>query len=199
MGKNWLPRVLIATLIVAVLMTAFAPLYSPKVQAAQGLIRLSVENYSTSTLRIWLDGPKFYYFTVSGDSIKTFTIERGTYKFKAYGCGTTVKGTWNLNTNTRIVNPVCGGNTGTTRANPNVIDLGRYFKVVPITISNELDQKVTLIMTGPSTVVLVLKPNEERDVTVGKGSYNIKYTACGVPVTRKWEAYKDRVLYLECP
>jgi DNA-directed RNA polymerase subunit N (RpoN/RPB10) len=199
MGKKWPNRILIATLIVAVLAAALMPLFSPRAQAAQDLIRLTVENYSTSNLRIWLDGPKFYYFTVAGDSIKTFTIERGKYKFKVYGCGTTVKGTWNLNYNTRIVNPVCGGNTGTTRPNSAVIDLGRYFRVVPITISNEVNQKVTLIMTGPTTVVFVLKPNEERHVTVGKGTYTIKYTACGAPVTRKWEAYKNRVLYVECP
>lgn len=189
--------VFVVSIIAVLLLSAVAPSFTPRAQASSGYVQLIIENRTTSPLKLRLEGPALYRFQVAGGDLMTTRVLKGTYDYTISGCGMTVRGEFSLLSRTKLILPVCGARLRVVQ-DPKV-DLSDILKVVPVKISNDLNNKVIVIMTGPSTYVFTMKADQDLLVTIGKGKYTVKYTACGVAVTRTWVADKNSVLNIRCP
>ena len=184
-----------------VLTTAAAPFYanSNSSAASKKLVRLTIDNRDDKMLYLTLRSPgNFYWLRAPGDTITTFTVARDEYSYWLYGCGLVDTGTFDLTRNMKLINPVCGGNAKTANSNPGAIDLSNNLKLVRVYIINETGERSKMILTGPSTHVLFLDDNETGSYTLGKGTYKVKFHACGVWNTREFETYKNAKLVLKC-
>jgi hypothetical protein len=187
------------SLLAILLTTVFAAYPTQAAQASVRTVQLTIDNRATSGISLNLSGPYQYYMTVAAGSIQSYTINRGTYNYTIKGCGMTVKNKVELNQDTLLINPVCGGRVRTIPADRSKIDLSNVIRVVPVTVESELTYKTFVILTGPSTYVFTLKPGQELDFTIGKGLYDVRYYACGVNVKHQFQAYKNATLKLYCP
>ncbi len=200
MSKNIPYRLLTIIGLTAILLsTVFAAFQVMPAQASTRTVTLTIDNRSSSGISLSLTGPYRYYLTVAAGSTQSFTINSGEYDYTIRGCGMTVKNEIELKRNTIMINPVCGGRIRTIPADPSKIDLSNDIRVVPVTITSELNYKTFVIFTGPSTYVFTLKPDQELDVTIGKGVYEVRYYACGVNIKREFQAYKNATYYMRCP
>ncbi len=188
-------------IIATLLLTAAAPLPAQFVSAAnQDLVRLTIKNKNTSPVSIKLEGAGFYYFSVQAESTAEFTVERGSYTSTVYACGAVTTGNdIDLSRQKMLVMPICGGNAGPVAQKINKVDLSQFVKVVPVTLENDSNTSMIMILTGPSTYVFSFKKGESKDYTIVRGEYDLKYYACGTYATRKWHVQKGSELTLDCP
>ncbi len=200
MNSSLKTRLLITISLAAILLaTVFAAYPVQTAQASTRTITLTIDNRSSSGISLRLSGPYQYYMEVASGKSQSFTINRGTYDYTIKGCGMTVKNSIELKSDTIMINPVCGARIRTVPADRSKIDLSDDIRVVPVTVESQLTYKTFVILTGPSTYVFTLKPDQELDVTIGKGDYDVRYFACGVNIKRQFQAYKDAKLKLYCP
>ena len=200
MNKNSSTRLLATLTLIAILSASFLALI--QVQPAQASVRtvtLTIDNRSTSGLSLWLTGDYRYSLSTPSKTKQAYTINQGKYDYTLKGCGMTVKGKLELKQDTLMINPVCGAKVRTVPADRSKISLGEKLNVTPVTIESELTYQTFVVLTGPSPYVFTLKPGQELDVTIGKGTYTATYYACGVNVKKSFEAYKNAKLYLRCP
>jgi len=188
-------------IIATLLLTAAAPLPAQFVSAAnQDLIRLTIKNKNSSPVSMKLEGPGYYYFSVQAESTAVFTVERGAYTSTIYACGATTRDNdIDLSRQKTLVMPICGGNAGPTAQKVTKVDLSQFVKVVPVTLENDSNTNMIMILTGPSTYVFSFKKGESKDYTIVRGEYDLKYYACGTYKTRTWYVHKGSELTLECP
>jgi hypothetical protein len=163
------------------------------------LVALKVENDSTSTAYLWLDGPAFYYFVIKPGETRTFTVERGEYDKDVSYCGARDSSTIDLTIHTKLILPVCGANALNPPTSPHLVNITNTLKIVKVTLTNELDSNVFAIFTGPSTYVFTLGRDESKDYTIAKGDYEVRYFACGKFGIREFSAFHNRVLKFKCP
>jgi hypothetical protein len=163
------------------------------------LVALKVENDSTSTAYLWLDGPKFYYFVIQPDETRTFTVQRGEYDKDVSYCGARDSSTIDLTKHTKLILPVCGANALNPPTSPHVVNITNELKIVKVTLTNELDSNVFAIFTGPSTYVFTFGRDVSKDYTIAKGDYKIQYFACGKYGIREFSAFHNRVMKFKCP
>lgn len=203
-AKTSLRYVLVLSLASIILLTAAVPFPGRGVSAAtldpEKLVRLTVENRTTSYMYMWLTGPQFYYFVLKPESTAYFTVEPGNYRQTVKACGDTASKSVSIKTHTRMIMPICGANannaTGTGAA---VYDLSDLIKIVRVTIDNESETNLVAILTGPATYVFTVYEDDANVYTIAKGKYQVRYWACGEYATRTWTAYADAKLKLECP
>jgi len=186
------------TLAALLLVTSTAFQVQPA-QAALRTVTLTIDNRAPSGISLALVGPAKYYLTVAGESKKAFTVNQGQYTYTIRGCGMTSKSTLDLSRDTLLINPVCGGSIRTIPNDKSKIDLSAVIKVVPVTISSELENNTIVVMTGPSPYVFTMASDQEKAVTIGRGTYTVRYFACGVNLKRTFQAVKGATLYLRCP
>ncbi len=191
-----LTSLLLTALVISLLVATIPP---GAAQASPGSINLTIDNRATSGISLALQGPGVYTLKVGGESSQVFKVLHGIYSYTLKGCGMTVTGKLSLTQDTTLINPICGGNVKAIPKDPSKVNLGALLKVVPVKISSELDYSVQVILTGPSTYVFTLKPDQNLAVTIGKGAYQVKYYACGVNVKQSFLAYKNAKLILDCP
>jgi hypothetical protein len=163
------------------------------------LVALKVENDSTTTAYLWLDGPAFYYFVIKPGEIKTFTVERGEYDKEVSYCGARDSSTIDLTKHTKLLLPVCGANALNSPTSPHVVNITNTLKIVRVTLTNELDSNVFAIFTGPSTYVFTFGRDVSKDYTIAKGDYKIQYWACGKYGIREFSAFHNREMKFKCP
>lgn len=196
--------VLLAALL-SLLLSAAAPAPAMKPAAsglaAGDLIRLTVENRTDKELRIWLNGPAFYYLTVPAESTEVFTPRRGEYSYSISACGITVTETLDLSGNRRIIQPVCGSGPGLAETVPNTIDMGQVAKLVKVSFENETRGTLMLVLTGPATYVFTLSQGDEKDYTIRRGDYDITYYAygCGLVAKTTFVARANYDKTFKCP
>lgn len=199
MSKTKLTSTLLNLSLIAVLLAvAIGALQFSPAQASQGSVTLTIDNRSSSRVTLTLRGPAYYFFKVDSEDLQKFSVLRGTYSFVLTGCGMRTTGTLYLKQDTNMINPVCGGKVRTAPKDNSKIDLGARLKVVPVTISSDLEITTKVVLTGPSTYVFFLRPGEDREVTIGRGVYNVNYFACGVILNREFTALKNSVWTLTC-
>lgn len=186
-------------LIALVFTGVFAAIPARPAQAAVRTVTLTIDNRTTSPMSLRLEGDSNYYLTVADKTTQSYTINRGSYDYTLKGCGMTTKGELELKSDTIMINPVCGGNVRAVPKDKSKINLGALLKVVPVTITSELDYQTLVTMMGPSTYVFTPKPDQDLKVTIGKGVYTVRYYACGVNIKQTFQAYKGATLYLRCP
>ena len=188
-------------IIATLLLTAVAPPPAQSVSPGnQDLVRLTIKTKNTSPVSMKLEGPGYYYFTVQAESSAEFTVERGEYTATIYACGATTRDNdIDLSRQKTLVMPICGGNAGPVAQKVNKVDLSQYIKVVPVTLENDSNTSMIMILTGPSTYVFSFKKGESKDFTIVRGEYDLKYYACGTYKTRTWYVHKGSELSLECP
>lgn len=192
-------RILASLTLAALLLITTTAFQAPPAQAELRTVTLTIDNRATSAISLSLVGPAKYTLAVPGETIKSYTINQGKYTYTIKGCGMTAKSSLNLSRDTLLINPVCGGKVNTIPKDASKIDLSTVIKVVPVTLSSELDQKTIVIMTGPSPYVFTMASDQEKAVTIGRGTYTVRYFACGVNVKRTFQAVKGATLYLRCP
>jgi hypothetical protein len=193
-------RLLAAISLVAILLAVvFAAFQAMPAQASVRTVKLTIDNRANSGISLSLSGPGAYYFQVAKETKQSFTVNQGVYKYTIKGCGMTVKNELDLSQDTILINPVCGGSIRTIPKDLSKIDLSADIKVVPVTVSSELTYKTFVILTGPSTYVFTLKPDQDLAVTIGRGTYTVRYYACGVNVKKEFQAQKNTTLHLRCP
>ena len=183
----------------SMLLTAAVPLpYQPIHFSSVGrsdLVRLVVDNQSTSTLYLRLEGPSFYYMVVRAKESDVFTVKRGKYDQTLTACGDTVKAKLDMTTNQTMVMPKCGSKSVTS----GVVDLGHLIKIVKITVKNESSTKMIVVLEGPATYVFSFDKDQKKNYTVAKGDYKVTYYACRRTGTRNFSAFKGKDLILDCP
>ena len=196
---------LVPIILIALLSLVFATAADPLPDASsssssQDLIRLTIENRDKGKMYLMLSAPgAFYYLQVDGKTSTTFTVDRGMYSYTLYGCGIKTEGSsFDLTTNTRLVNPICGGNARTVTKHPSTYDLSEKVKLVRVHIINETDQKTLVILTGPSTHVFTFIPDQEGTYTIARKPYTVQFYACGVWNETTFTPYKDAKLVLKC-
>ncbi|OGO64325.1 MAG: hypothetical protein A2Z45_11350 [Chloroflexi bacterium RBG_19FT_COMBO_55_16] len=183
----------------SLLVTAAVPLpYQPFAFSSVGksdLVRLTVDNQSTGSLYLWLDGPSFYYMVVKAKESEVFTVMRGKYQETVKACGDTVKTTLDMSTNQKLIMPKCGSKSVTS----GVVDLGHLIKIIKISVENESSTKMIVVLEGPATYVFSFDKDQKKNYTVAKGDYKVTYYACGRTGTRNFSVYKGHDLILDCP
>ena len=200
MKKRNTTRLLAAiSLIAIVLAVVFAAFRALPAQASVRTITLTIDNRANSGISLYLTGPGTYYLQVPKETRTSYTVNQGEYKYTIKGCGMTVKSELDLSQDTILINPVCGGNIRVIPKDLSKIDLSAEIKVVPVTITSELTYKTFVILTGPSTYVFTLKPDQDLAVTIGRGTYTVRYYACGVNIKKTFQAQKNTTLTLRCP
>jgi hypothetical protein len=200
MNKSNTTRLLASISLVAILLAVvFAAFQALPAQAGVRTVTLTIDNRAPSGISLYLTGPGRYYLQVPKETRQSFTVNQGKYEYTIKGCGMTVKNELDLSQDTILINPVCGGNIHVIPKDLSKIDLSADIKVVPVTISSELAYKTFVILTGPSTYVFTLKPNQDLAVTIGRGAYKVRYYACGVNVKKVFQAQKNTTLTLRCP
>lgn len=197
-------RILIViSLIIMVFLTAAVPLPNSTAVAATNqksdLVALKIQNDSSSTAYIWLDGTSFYYFVVKPEETKTFTVLRGEYFKDVSYCGARDSSIIDLTRHTKLLMPVCGANSRQSPSSPHVVNITNTIKIVKVTLTNEADSRVLAILTGPSTYVFSLDKDATQDYTIAKGDYEVQYFACGSYSEKEWSAYHNSLLKFKCP
>src|SRR4030065_1236015 len=89
-------RVLASMLLTAAVPLPYQSIHFSGVGRSE-LVRLIIDNQSTSTLYLRLDGPAFYYIVVNAKESDVFTVKRGKYDQTLTACGDTVKGNLDMN------------------------------------------------------------------------------------------------------
>ena len=201
MSKN--KTLVMISLTIFILLTAAVQLPGSSniasVNEKSDLVALKVENDSTSTAYLWLDGPSFYYFVIKPGETRTFTVERGEYDKEVSYCGARDTSTIDLTKHTKLLLPVCGANALNPPTSPHVVNITNTLKIVKVTLTNELDSNVFSIFTGPSTYVFTFGRDESKDYTIANGDYTIQYWACGKYGIREFTAYHNIVMKFKCP
>lgn len=191
------------SVMIFVLLTAAVQLPASQTTASviekSDLVALKVENDSTSTAYLWLDGPAFYYFVIKPGETRTFTVERGEYDKDVSYCGARDSSTIDLTKHTKLLLPVCGANALNPPTSPHIVNITNTLKIVKVTLTNELDSNVFAIFTGPSTYVFTLDRDESKDYTIAKGDYEVRYFACGKFGIREFSAFHNRIMKFKCP
>jgi len=195
--KTAVKSLVFASLALALALSLFLPM---GVQAKSDLIRLTINNRSTSPMYLRLSGSSYYYLSVLDETRTDFTVERGEYDYSLTACGATTTGSMDLESNKILVMPICGGNAGASSKNPDKVDLSAEHKLVPIEIENDTSGRAMVIMTGPATYVFSLEKNKTyKDYTIVRGEYDLQIYACGRYGTRTWTALKNHKLKVVCP
>ena len=195
--------VILVGLITLIGLSAAVPLpasaYFASVKEKSDLVWLKIQNNSTSTAYLWLDGPEFYYFVVKPGETNNYTIMRGEYSKDVRYCGAWDSSTIDLTRQTKLVMPTCGENARQTPSSPHIVNITNTIKIVKVTLKNEADTQVLAILTGPSTYVFLLDKEESQDYTIAKGDYEVQYFACSAYSEKEWSAYHLGVLKFKCP
>jgi len=191
------------SLIILVFLSAAIPLPNSAAIASakekSDLVALKIQNDSSSTAYLWLDGPTFYYFVVKAGETKTYTVLRGEYFKDVSYCGARDSSIVDLSRHTKLLMPVCGANSRQSPSSPHVVNITNTIKIVKVTLTNEADSRVLAILTGPSTYVFTLDKDASKDYTIAKGDYEVQYFACGAYSEKEWSAYHKSVLKFKCP
>jgi len=191
------------SLIILVFLSAAIPFPNSAAIASanekSNLVALIIQNDSSSTAYLWLDGPTYYYFVVKPGETKTYTVLRGEYFKDVSYCGARDSSIFDLSRHTKLVMPVCGANSRQSPSSPHVVDITNTIKIVKVTLTNEADSRVLAILTGPSTYVFTLDKDASKDYTIAKGDYEVQYFACGAYSEKEWSAYHKSVLKFKCP
>jgi hypothetical protein len=58
------------------------------------LVRIELENDTTGSALIIMEGPATFVFTIAKGVTKNYTVPKGIYSYTMYGCGTVLKGTF---------------------------------------------------------------------------------------------------------
>lgn len=198
--KTTLIPIILIALLSMVFATAADPLPDTNTSSTSlDLVRLTIENRDKGKMYLMLSSSgAFYYLQVDGETSKTFTVERDMYSYTLYGCGIKTEGNFDLTTNTRLVNPICGGNAKTVTKHPSTYDLSEEVKLVRVHILNETGETSLVILTGPSTHVFTFKPDQTGTYTIARQPYNVQFYACGVWNETTFTPYKDAKLVLKC-
>jgi hypothetical protein len=189
----------------AVLMLASAAAPAPaaaRIAEKSDEVRLTIENKSSGPLYVWLEGPAVYYFALQSEETQQFAVARGDYDYRFRACGDTVTGELNLNSQRRLVMPVCGARAvHQSKASDRAadFDIGSEIRIVEIDIENDSDSRLFVIMTGPTTYVFTFEEDEEQEYTLAKGDYKVQVWGCGRYGTRNFSAFKGKTLILDCP
>jgi hypothetical protein len=197
--------ILVLGVVAAFLLSAAAPLpvrLMESVAAKSDLIKLTVDNRSSGNLYVWLEGPAFYYFQVNSEDLEVFAIARGDYTYKFRACGDTVTGEINLNSQRKLIMPVCGGRAfhESEASDPAAdFDISSEIKIVEVSVENDSNSKLFVIMTGPTTYVFTFAVDAEQEYTIAKGDYKVQVWGCGRYGIRNFSAFKGKTLVLECP
>jgi hypothetical protein len=201
MTKNrWTLRlIIILALVTSFLLSAYAPISGDPTVSAKDLVRLVVRNKYDKPLSLRLQAPgAYYYVQVEGETTETYTVLRGEYDYTLWGCGATTSGTMDLTKNRTLIMPVCGGGVTNVPQNGKKLDLSSLLKIVPITVENPFDTHVYVIFDGATGYVFSMDKGKKNDYTVARGTYTVKYWACGGYVTRSFYADKNSSLVLTC-
>lgn len=188
----------LAALFISLFLIAAAPMAQPR---QSDLIRLTIDNRSEKLLTVILEGSKRYLFYVNSDTEKTFTPERGEYRYTITACGVTVKGKMDLTTNKKIVMPPCSNGLGGKGNNPNRINLSEKIKLVKMSIKNETGGYIRLVLTGPNTHVWEFKTGETKKLSLARGTYTYTVYGCGgtFESRKPVKVSTNTVLSIKCP
>lgn len=102
-------KFILAAVSVLVLLLGFGT-FGAYAQEEPDLVRLEITNRSDQPVAISLIGDtSVYYLTVSAESEKVFTVERGVYDHTTYACGLSATGSIDLSSQMKLVFTRCYG------------------------------------------------------------------------------------------
>lgn len=187
-------------LFLAMLMSLMLVAAAPQAKLAT----LEIVNESSHDFWLKLEGPAYYYLHVRAGETEIFTPERGVYDAIYYYCGTYVKDrTLDLTRHKKTIQvPTCGYKAYSPKGGPSdSIDVGREFKLVNVTLNNQTDHNIVIVLDGPNgeSHAFFLYDNDEKEYTIPKGLYSYEIYGCGGVQTGGMYAIFNKVEKLTCP
>jgi hypothetical protein len=130
---------------------------------------------------------------------KSMSPIRGVYTYRLTACGVMVKGTVDLTGPLTWLNPECGDKGGAGSKAANTQDIGRdILKLVKIKLVNRTDVDMRLWLAGPFPYTFVIPAGGFKTVSIIKGSYTWRHSACGAEQTGNLFANNAKSKVLEC-
>lgn len=186
------------TIALALLVGAWLPQRSA--QAAEDVVRLTINNNSSRDVWLQLDGPAYYYLHVKAGESKRYTPKKGVYDYTLYHCGTSVSGQMDLTVQKTVDVPECGTKAYYGGEGPvNTLDAGRMLNLVDVTIKNQTNAFMLLILKGPSVYVFRFNSGESKKYTIPMGMYDYTMYGCGSTYTGRFYAHFHKVEEFTCP
>jgi hypothetical protein len=146
---------------------------------------LNIHNNTEGNVKLKLEGPENYAFTVEPGKIYK-TVEEGTYDYNYTSCGEAHSGKITVNDDDQwLVIEKCPADVF-------------HAKFV---IDSHFDETLTVTMVGPETYELAVSLGSNRFLTIASGQYSYSYEACGstlggeVFVTKRGDA---RIMLKSC-
>lgn len=195
--KKWL---LVSLVLMLFLSSAgiMAPPAGKKVEEEK-LIRLTIENKSDKQAYLKLTGPHHYYFVVGPNSKVVYTPLTGDYDYLLVACGVHYKeGEIAIKKNLTYTVAECGTNAYGEDVGKG-IDVNKELKIIPMTFTGKAFGTMVLVLTGPSTYVISLPKNVDKEVTIRKGWYTYKLYGCGRTEGGKFYADRGKHKTFYCP
>ena len=178
--RKWIPRILLAVLIV-LLLTAAAP------QAA-GTLKLKVNNKTGVNVSLSLSGPESYFFPL-GPGNTTVEVAAGEYDYSYFACGQENTGKVKVKSNnTKFTLAECENAAGAASE-----------ETVKFVFDNKTGVTVNLLISSPVYRLIPLPTGKTRmDLT--KGTYEYSYFACNENIADKFTVKKnnDKLVLPKC-
>jgi hypothetical protein len=130
---------------------------------------------------------------------KIYTPVRGEYKMTLFSCGQYTNKELDLSKHKTMIVPKCGYVAFNGKAPPGKIDAGKIIKLVRVTIENNTDNYMKVILTGPATYVFTFAKDEAKVYTISKGDYDYTMYGCGGTVKGTITAHAHKVIKFKCP
>jgi hypothetical protein len=163
-------------------------------------VRVTIQNDSDKPAYLKLTGPHHYYFVVGPNSKSVYTPLSGKYDYLIVACGVHYKeGKIELYKNTTYIVPQCGLNAYGQPYGKKGIDVGRELKLIRMTFKGKAFGTMVLVLRGPSTYVISLPKDENREVTIRRGWYEYTLYGCGRTEGGKFYADRGKHKTFYCP
>jgi len=200
MNKLQLNKIVSFLILISLLLAAFA-LPQQVAVAKSDLVRFTFVNKSDHLASLRLYGnDQFYYFLLRPGETKVYTPVRGEYKMTFFSCGQYINKELDLTKQYTLVVPSCGTYAFTgKKLPPGKIDGGEIIKLVRVTIENDTDKYMKLILTGPATYVFTFGKDEAKVYTISKGEYDYTMYGCGSTYTGTVTAHAHKTMRFRCP
>ena len=199
MIENKLYKLVAFVMFTSIMLAAFL-VPQQAVQAKSELVGFTFTNNSDrlASLRLYGNG-QFYYFLLFPGESKYYTPVRGEYDMSFFSCGQYVNKEIDLTKKTTLVVPPCGTVAHNGKPPAGVIDGGKVLKLVKVTLENETDNYMKVILEGPATYVFTFSKDQEKTYTISKGDYTYMLYGCGGSFSGDFYAYHNKVMTFKCP
>lgn len=131
--------------------------------AADGSVKIVVDNKSDSAGKLTISGPQYYSFDLKAGKNR-FNVVSGTYSYSFFGCGRYQYGSFDAARNNARLTLDCQAAAGA--------------EMVPLKVNNQSGSEFTLTLSGDGYYRFTIKKGANA-FEIKAGQYSYSYDACG--------------------